>query len=276
MRQVRSSQHRQPAGPRRVSAGLRAIILPVAAVAVIWSTFSIAEEMPSYTDASKATKKCEEDTPSRQAIRGCTDLEKSPATDAAARIRTYTMRGFAWLKDEAPQAAIADFSRVIEMDPENLAAYKGRAWGHERLYQYREALKDWTRLIELKSNDPELYRERAYTHHLDGQHERAVADFTRVLELDKENLDSRIGRALAYDALNKLPEALADFESALRNNAKYTAVYVARGELWERRGEHENAIADYKNALRLGATSRKVKGALKRLGALGGPKEKTQ
>lgn len=245
----------------------------LAAAVLVWASVAIAEETPSYTDAAKTTVKCEDDTPSQRAIRGCTALEKSPAADKTVRIRSYTMRGFAWLKDEAPHAAIADFTRVIEIDPANPAAYKGRAWGYERLYEYGEALQDWSRLIEMKPGDAELYRERAYTHHLAGHHDQAVADFTRVLELDKENLDSRIGRALAYDALNKLPKALEDFESALKKNAKYTAVYVARGEMWERRGEYNNAIADYKSAIQLGATSRRVKGALKRLGVADGPEE---
>jgi len=245
-----------------------------AAVTMCMVTAAFAGEIPSYTKSADAQVKCEDEPPSKRAIRGCTDLEKQPETDPVARIRTYTMRGFAWLKDEAPLAAVSDFSRVIKIDPTNPSAYKGRAWAYERLHQYGDAIKDWTKLIEMKPDDAELHRERAYTYNMDRNFEKAVADFTRVLELDNDNLDSRIGRAIAYDAMDKLPDALANFESALKKNPKYTAVYIARAEMWERRGKVREAIADYKDALKLGSASQRVQRALKRLGVTDVPRRR--
>ncbi|MBU2581323.1 MAG: tetratricopeptide repeat protein [Alphaproteobacteria bacterium] len=256
--------------------GRRTCVLVASAVAALcFHSAANAGQTPSYTDPAKHQVECEKDTPTNRAIRGCTDLEKNPAADPGVRIRAYSMRGFSWLKDEAPEAAIADFSRIIAIDSDNPTAYKGRAWAYERLYRYADAIKDWTRLIELKPGDAELHRERAYTYHLDRKYSLAVDDFTRVLELDEKNLDSRIGRALAYDALDKLPEALADFEQALQLNPEYTAVFVARGEMWERRTDHKKAVADYQRAYRLGATGNRVRSALARLGSEP-PGEKTQ
>lgn len=227
-----------------------------------------AEEIPSYAKDVTAVNKtpCKSDTRANQAIRGCTDFDEQTEIDLPTRVRTYTMRGYAWLKDEEPLAAVSDFSRAIKLDPDNTTAIRGRAWAYERLFQYENAIEDWTRLIKNWPQDPERYRERAYTYHLAGQYELAVEDFTRVMELDKSNLDSRIGRALAYDALNKVPEALADFETALELNDKYSAAYVARGEMWERRGKKDKAVTDFENAYKLNSSNQKVWLALKRLG----------
>jgi len=237
------------------------------AVCVLLATHASAGELPSYTETAKPeASECEPDTPAYQAIRGCSNLLGSPDTDPQMRIRIYTMRGYAWLKEEEPLAAVSDFSRAIQLDASNASAIKGRARAFEILKQYGDAIEDWTRLIAAKPSEPENYRERAYTYHLNGNYKLAVADFTTVLKLDENNIDSWIGRANAYDALDKIPEALADFEGAIKVDAKYPAVFTARAEMWDRRGENLKAIADYQESLRLNSINLKVRQALQRLG----------
>ncbi len=239
-----------------------------AAAALCWATAAIAGGLPSYTEQPQPppAAECEPDTPAYYAIRGCSALLGSPDTDPQTRIRIFTMRGYAWLKEEEPTAAISDFTRAIRLDTTNASAITGRARAHDQLKQYQEAAADWTRLINLNSKDPEPYRQRAYTYHLDGKFELAVADFTRVLELDKKHLDGRIGRALAYDAMDKLPEALDDFDKAIKVDARSPAVFQARAEMWDRRKENKKAIADYEASLRLNSINLKIRQALQRLG----------
>lgn len=43
------------------------------------------------------------------------------------QVRIFTMRGYAWLREEEPIAAISDFPRAIDIDPDNVSALKGRA-----------------------------------------------------------------------------------------------------------------------------------------------------
>lgn len=234
----------------------------------IWlATQASAAELPSYTEpAQPPASDCETDTPAYQAIRGCSNLLGQPDTDPRMRIRIYTMRGYAWLKEEEPLAAVSDFSRAIQLDASNASAIKGRARAFEILKQYSDAIEDWTRLIAAKPSEPDYYRERAYTYHLNGEYKLAVADFTSVLKLDEKNIDSWIGRANAYDAMDKLPEALADFEGAIKVSADNPAIFTARAEMWDRRGENLKAIADYSTSLRLNSINLKVRQALQRLG----------
>lgn len=227
---------------------------------------SLAEEIPSYAKEQTPLPACEDQRPADRAVRGCPDMIEGPDGDIYERIRTYSMRGFAWLKDEEPLAAVSDFDRALTLDPENRTALRGRAWAFERMEQYGGAIKDWTRLIELNPREYEYYRERGYTYHLDGSYQLAAADFTSALKLDKNGIDSYIGRALAYGAMNNIPEALADFEAAITLNPKYSAVFIARAEMWERHGKIDKAIEDYKEALSLSTTNQKAALALKRLG----------
>lgn len=240
----------------------------IAAGALCWATAAFAGGIPSYTEqaAPPPAAQCEPDTPAYHAIRGCSALLGSPDTDPETRVRIFNMRGYAWLKEDEPVAAVSDFSRAIKLDETNISALTGRARAHEQLQQYSEATADWTRLVKLNPGNPEFYRQRANSYHLQGKYELAVADFTRVLELDEQSLEGHVGRALAYDAMDKLPEALADFESAIKVDARSPAVFQARAEMWDRRKENKKAIADYEQSLRLNSINLKIRQALQRLG----------
>lgn len=252
------------------------LMLACVAAAFSWgfAAPSIAEEVPTYTKEQTVQPDCENDRPADRAIHGCPDMIEAPDGDPYERIRVYTMRGFAWLKDEEPIAAVSDFDRALQLDPENRSAIRGRAWAYERMEKYDGAIRDWTLLIKLNPREYEYFRERGYTYHLDSKYELAVADFSSALELDKNGIDSLIGRALAYGAMDKVPEALSDFEAAHTLNPKYSAVYIARAEMWERHGNIDNAIADYRSALELNTTNQKAAHALKRLGAANVPRRR--
>ena len=227
-----------------------------------------AADLPSYTEdpAPQAEPECEPDTPASLAIRDCSKLLGSNETDPRLRVRVYTMRGYAWLKEEEPIAAISDFTRAIELDATNISAIKGRARSYESLKKYDEALADWTNLIALRPKDTGVHRERGYLYQLAGQHELAIKDFTQALELDKNSMASLVGRAVSLESLERFDEALTDFETVIRTNSKFIPAYVARGEFWERRGNTQKAIADYQKALELNSINLKVRQALKRLG----------
>ncbi len=222
-------------------------------------------EQPSENQNHK--QECKPDTPAALKIPGCSKMLGSDEVDPKLRVRVYTMRGYAWLTEEEPIAAVSDFSRAIELDASNVSALKGRARAHEILKQYDKAIEDWSSLVAHNPEDPDFLRERGYAHHLAGQYELAVADFTHVLTaIDDKNLDSLVGRAQAFEKLGRFEETEADFETALKINEKYIAAYIARGAYWERRRATNKAIDDYQTALRLNSINLHVRQALQRLG----------
>ncbi len=239
----------------------------VAAAVLCFMAPRVAADLPSYTEPiQKPPPVCEADTPASLAIRDCSKLLRSEDTDPQQRVQVYTHRGYAWLKEEEPLAAISDFTRAIELDPSHENALKGRARSHENLEKYVEAIEDWTRLIDLNKTDPDVYLQRGKIYHLAGKHELAVADFSHVLELDKKNLEGLVGRAVAFESLERFESALSDFATAITIDDKFIPAFVARGEFWQRRGDTKKAIADYQRALELNSINLKVRQALKKLG----------
>jgi tetratricopeptide (TPR) repeat protein len=127
----------------------------------------------------------------------------------------YFYRGFAQRQMGSAEAALADYDRAIELNPEFAAAYLNRGAAHYHL----------------------------------GEIEEAVADYTRAVELDPENTNAYYNRALAYQALGEPDLAIEDYSRAIDLNPQFAAAYLSRGILYRDGGEPEKAIEDYTRAI---------------------------
>jgi len=88
--------------------------------------------------------------------------------------------------------AISDFTKAIELDPDNARYYSSRGASYERLEEYDEAISDATKAIELDSEDADSYSTRGSSYDKLGAHEKAISDYTKALELDPEDDNGKI------------------------------------------------------------------------------------
>lgn len=122
------------------------------------------------------------------------------------------------------QAAVANFTKAVELDPTFGDAY------------YYRGIVEFSRLY---------------------QNEAAVADFTQALALDPEahrSLYSRPSayywRGLAYKDAQRYPEALADFSKAIALDSGFNDAYMNRGLVYSLLNEHGEAIDDLSRVIR--------------------------
>jgi tetratricopeptide (TPR) repeat protein len=98
----------------------------------------------------------------------------------------YDLRGEVYLKMGDLDLAIADYSKAIELYPEDDLAYAFRAscyidiGGEDKIAL---ALEDLERAIAFNSNNAVAYFLRGQIHHNRGDRSRAIADYTKVIEL---------------------------------------------------------------------------------------------
>jgi len=139
--------------------------------------------------------------------------------------------------------AVADYSRLLEIEPRNVSARHNRAGCYEQLREPNKALADYTRIINgdadfsrlLDGKDKQValdyhYRGRVYFDQKD--YARAVADFNEALRLDPEiakpEASGRIilRRGQAYHALKEYSKAQDDF-------ARYREIDPEFFQLWQ-------------------------------------------
>lgn len=86
------------------------------------------------------------------------------------------------LKDH--DGAIIAFSKVIELDPNDVDAYYNRGYSKAELKDYRGAIADFNTVIRLDSNYIGAFYNRGLSKGQIGDYTGSIADFTKAIEFD--------------------------------------------------------------------------------------------
>jgi Flp pilus assembly protein TadD len=134
----------------------------------------------------------------------------------------YNTRGVAFYLKQDHDAAIADYSKAISLDPKgkpNFYTNRGMAYAGKGLFD--SAVIDFDQAIAMDPNYFLAYSGRGRAYAGKGDLDRAIAEYTRSLELDPYPHKSGSGityldRGDAYFAKEKYELALLDYQNALQ------------------------------------------------------------
>ena len=120
------------------------------------------------------------------------------------------MREAAWF------AAIAAYDEAIRIETDVSGLYEARGTAYMYSGRHNQAIADYTRAIEMNPNDAGHWRRRAHAHTIapTSQPVRGVEDVTRAIELDPEHAMGYGHRAIAYTQppTPEWEKALADMD----------------------------------------------------------------
>ncbi|MCB0208249.1 MAG: tetratricopeptide repeat protein [Anaerolineae bacterium] len=149
------------------------------------------------------------------------------------------------------QAAIAEFQRAIELEPNNVTAYRYLAQAYmlagnpekaTDAYQQAATINPeaaWPR-VELGK----LYEER-------GEIGQAIIEFEQAVALEPDNADAYDHLSQAYLNQGKIDKAIAVYEQAVSLNADQAWPHLNLGEIYLAKGNIAKATAAYQNAAAL-------------------------
>lgn len=128
----------------------------------------------------------------------------------------YNNRGRTYSKMGDYPAAMANFARAIELQPDDDSTFFNRGLTHDRMEDYLPALADYTRAIELQPDNANAHNNRGNIYTKMGDHPAALADFTRTIELQPDDANAHNNRGLTYAKMEDYPAALADYAKAIK------------------------------------------------------------
>jgi lipoprotein NlpI len=108
-------------------------------------------------------------------------------------------------------AAIADYTQALEINPKNTDAYANRALARLEKGDTTGALADDTRALELNPKNPGIYADRAIARQIYGDFSDALADYDKVIELNPD--DSASARLHRQTLLRRLGRHSEDFST---------------------------------------------------------------
>ncbi len=85
--------------------------------------------------------------------------------------------------------AITVYSRILELDGNQLKSLKNRAKLYGEIREFSKAVNDYDRAIEIDPNDTELYHERANSlFQIRGRENESIADYNKSIAIDPRNI----------------------------------------------------------------------------------------
>ena len=150
-----------------------------------------------------------------RAIPACTRILEAPSTKKEFVVWSTFNRAAAQERKGEFDKALADYGRVLQLEPQYLLAHYGRGVSYLRKGE----------LVSAKSS------------------------FDNALALNPEFIEALYSRGIVHFDLGMLDKATADFDATIALNATHAAAFSRRGMVYEKRGDFPKAIADYRTAL---------------------------
>jgi len=118
--------------------------------------------------------------------------------------------------------SVEAFTKAAEAGHEPKISYLSRGAAYLKLRNADKAIADFSRVIDLDKNNPRAYYYRGMANTQKKDFKKAVEDFSRAIELKPDDGSSLFARGASYIEMGKLEEAGQD----IRNAANYLAAAV--------------------------------------------------
>jgi tetratricopeptide (TPR) repeat protein len=163
----------------------------------------------------------------------------------------FVDRGNEAVENDDFDAAIAEFTKAISVDPEYAPHYGSRGAAYIRKGDMDAAIADFNKGLSLDPGNTIWYYGRGSAYAYKGTYDAAVTDLTRAILKDPTNADAVYNRAMSYANLGKTQKALADFTQAIALESHNAEYYRLRGKVYVIAGDDDAAIADFDQAISL-------------------------
>jgi len=164
----------------------------------------------------------------------------------------YFERGEAILNGKGDHdKAIADYNQALRINPNYAIAYNGRGNAYYNKKDYDLAITDFNQAIRINPNYVNAYNNRGSVYYSKKDYDLAIADFNQAIRLDPNFALAYYNRGNAYQYKRDYDLAIADYNQAISLDPNFANIYYARGNAYYVKKDWNRAIADYETALSL-------------------------
>ena len=150
--------------------------------------------------------------------------------------------------------ALSDYNSALALK-DNPQTYNSRArlyFDHSNHPDtLRLALQDYSRAIQLDPNDGEFYTNRGATYARLGDMQSALLDLTKAIQYKPDHQVAYLNRSIIYNSQNRKQEAIADLKTYITLNPYNSDIYYELGRLHLETGQYQQAFTYYNKAIQI-------------------------
>jgi tetratricopeptide (TPR) repeat protein len=165
--------------------------------------------------------------------------------------RAFRMRGMIRGKIPEWEAADADLTKAIELDPRDPVSFTARSLVRCARFDYAGAQEDSDRALEIDPSFASAYLARAQTRWFAGDRRGAYHDIVRSIRLDPSVSGAYSGRSWARRSFGDLKGSLQDACRAIAMDPGFAWGYLSRAMTKLRLGDLVGAANDYRKGAEL-------------------------
>lgn len=163
----------------------------------------------------------------------------------------YHSRGCVYCQLGKPQESIADYTKAIELYPQDAENYVARGAAYLQMREFTKSLSDLGKASEIDPDILERLNRAKETKTREDKLAITRADFKKATQFEPQDAEGYCHRGFAYSHLRQPEKALADFNKALELNPKYAKAYDQRGIIYAQGHQTALALADFDKAIEL-------------------------
>lgn len=152
------------------------------------------------------------------------------------------------------EAALTDITKALEQEPDNPNFAYHRGNFRFTIGDIQGAIQDYTTTIQRNTSFPKAYVNRGSARAEWGDDQGAVEDYTKAIALDppvETKAAAHLNRCLSYSNLDEQPLALEDCSAAIDLRPSHGLAYQNRGLVRRRLGDFQGAVQDYNIAIQI-------------------------
>jgi tetratricopeptide (TPR) repeat protein/membrane protease YdiL (CAAX protease family) len=147
--------------------------------------------------------------------------------------------------------AITVYDGILAADPTAAWVYNGRGSAHGMAGRYDAALADFTRAMDLEPKSADYRANRGWAHKLKGDWARAIEDCDEAIRFDPRLAFAFYIRGLARAKIGQWRPAQDDLDETVRLGAADADIHEWRGYVLTRQQDWDRAIEAYGQSIRL-------------------------
>ncbi len=166
--------------------------------------------------------------------------------DAEQRANMFYQRAQANLQLKDFPAVQNDIIETLKLDPKHLAAYMLAADVAARTKTPEEAIAAYSKVVEVFPDNPVTYNNRGMFLQSKGRAHEALADFNKAIQIDSKFIPAYVNRGFAYMEAGDLTSADTALSQALAVDPQQFGAMNLRATVRLNAGRLQEAISDYR------------------------------
>ncbi len=169
-------------------------------------------------------------------------------------VEAYNGRAFASMRLEEYQKAIDDLNKAVTLNPNYEKIYHNLGVIYNKLGEYEKSIFYYNKQIALSPNDETAYFGISNNYAALEEHQKSVYNLTKAIALNPDYADAYYNRADSYDELEEYEKVIDDLTKAIALKLNFVEAYCNRGATYNKLGEYEKAISDFDKAEKINPT----------------------